>query len=148
MRKLKKYSIFMNESVRSFMIPKSEKEIMTLIGEKSPNDKLLLGAEYGILSMVKSALKDGANINVTQKEYWTPLIIASMEGNTEIMEYLIENGADMEHRTHFGSTAIVFAIDGNKLDAVKILVEAGTNINVRANNDGTPFISAGEYAIQ
>ena len=53
-------------------------------------------------------------VNSTDEEGNTALMYASYNGNREIVELLIENGADIDHENNDGNTALMWATNGEK----------------------------------
>lgn len=70
----------------------------------------------------------GANLNILQDEYDTPLMNAVKRA--DILKLLIDNGANVNLQNHFGKTALMYAIQYDNLEAVKILVEHKADINL------------------
>ena len=60
------------------------------------NKKLLEACEKGNLGEVISLLEMGANMEVKNKDDWTPLHWASRSGHLPVVKYLVEKGANME----------------------------------------------------
>ncbi|NBW29502.1 ankyrin repeat domain-containing protein [bacterium] len=65
----------------------------------------------------------------------TPLIVAAQGGCKEIVEMLLEAGANIEHRNDQGETALISAAQEGHKEIVKILLYAGANVN-QENADG------------
>ena len=53
---------------------------------------------------------------------------ASLCGNTEIVKYLVEKGANIETENEDGNTPLFIACEKNNNDIVKYLIEKGANI--------------------
>ena len=81
--KLLKQHMKTNESVRDQMKPKSEEEIKKSLGKLTPNEKLIKGAENGVLWLVKDALKQDADVHAVN-DY--ALRLASYRGHTEVVK--------------------------------------------------------------
>ena len=79
--------------------------------------------------VVKLLLDNGANVNGTGGIYRGALQAASTSGNRDIVELLLEKGADINmgvpHRT-----ALKEACDALRDDIIKLLIERGANIHV------------------
>lgn len=53
----------------------------------------------------------------------TPLHIATLNGNHEIAEYLIEKGANVNSKDNEGKTAMHYAALSNNVDLIKAMIE-------------------------
>lgn len=85
-------------------------------------------------------LESGGDIHARDCFGMTPLMCASQEGDTEKVKQLIQMGARVDDYTVIGwRTALFFAVGNNHLETVKILIEAGANVNARTMYTGTPL---------
>jgi ankyrin repeat protein len=87
-------------------------------------------SEADALVIVQSLLEAGANINAADVEGFTALKHAAIYGYPELLRYLISAGAEVNHRTPEGQTAISMiestpALVNRRRRIVKILEEAG-----------------------
>ncbi len=55
------------------------------------------------MDVAKILISNGANVNLGQS---TPLMEASQEGHLELVQYLIQNNADVNQTTPAGETGI------------------------------------------
>lgn len=105
--------------------------------EFSPLEKSVF---TGNTKMVKILLQAGADPSVkslySQK---SPLHYALEENYTEIVELLIENGADIALEDFNGETPIYGAIENKSYNLVKILIEKGTDVNYVAPEYYSPL---------
>lgn len=63
-------------------------------------------AVYGKnLDIVKVLVDNGIDLEARDNHYFTPLLVAAIEGNVEMVEYLFSAGADKEATTVFGNNA-------------------------------------------
>jgi ankyrin repeat protein len=90
------------------------------------NKKLLDAAKNKKLDEVREALATGANINAINNDGYTALIIASINGHTEIVAMLLYKGADVNMKDNGGKTALNLASDMHLTEIVTLL-EAATN---------------------
>lgn len=103
--------------------------------KKDINLKLLEAAENGNIDQVKIFLEKGADVNTKNKHGDTVLMRASREGHSGVVKYLIEKGADVNHvqKGGYANTALYAAVlHPNNSEVIKILVNAGANINQRS----------------
>ena len=80
-------------------------------GEEGFAVELLLDREFKVPSIDKETGRKHA------------LTLAAKTGRLEIMEALLDRGADIEYETRDGKTALMHAAIAGKWDAVKFLVE-------------------------
>lgn len=61
---------------------------------------------------------------------WTPLHHAAHAGNVEIIELLLEAGAEVDALALNGGTPLMRAIQSSRPSCVEVLIKAGANVNV------------------
>ena len=57
-------------------------------------------------------------------------VVANEQPKKEIAEYLLQNGADINHKTKDGMSVVHYAIENADFLTVKLLVEKGADLNV------------------
>ncbi|XP_074107385.1 uncharacterized protein LOC141532782 [Cotesia typhae] len=81
------------------------------------------------LEAVKLLINEGADPNIEAKNNPFALLMAVCDRNYEIVEYLLEHGADVNRKNSFGYyigyPPLNFAIQRNRLDIVKLLISYG-----------------------
>ncbi|KLI29725.1 ankyrin repeat domain-containing protein, partial [Brachyspira hyodysenteriae] len=65
----------------------------------------------------------------------TPLMNAAYNGNINIINMLLENGADINYTTDFGTTPLMMAASFNHFEAVKVLLENNADTSI-TDEDG------------
>src|SRR5579872_1802212 len=89
------------------------------------------------VELAKLLLYAGANLKATTRiGGYTPLLIASREGDAPMIEALVGAGADANSATSNGATALMLASEAGKVDAVKALMAHGANVNAKENVKG------------
>ena len=68
----------------------------------------------------------GANINAATSYGDSPLTLACELGFSEIIEFLVDNGADVKHENKEGLTALKIAIKRDRLDDAQLLISKGS----------------------
>lgn len=71
------------------------------------------------------------------------LIYASENGDTDAVRSLLLEGASVDFKDREGRTALMAATQKNQISAVKLLLDAGSDVNTRDITMLTPFICAG-----
>lgn len=85
-------------------------------------------ASKGDTLLIKYYLKKGLDINATDMEYRTPLIVAVNYRFPEAAEILIENGADINKKAKSGNSAVFYA---GSLETFKMLIENGADLTFK-----------------
>lgn len=104
---------------------------------------LINAIRWGDLDRVRATVESGVDIN---RRYnfpagntilsWTPLIAAVIDGKKEVVEYLVEMGADVDAQDWafggFGQTPLMHAVRNRHKGIVERLIEAGADVNATA----------------
>ena len=93
----------------------------------------------GNLQAVKQHLAKGLDINAKNKDGVTALQIATLLGQYEIAELLVQKGADVNTKANDGTTALHSAAFLGRYKEAKLLLENRIDANIR-NNDGATAI--------
>ena len=96
-------AIFKYESIERYLKPKSGKEIIKSLS------------------------------SLSKKELDKKLIDAARNGPSNVIQYLIKAGADINIKTRFGHTALHLAAYYGHEQIVKMLLDAGSDINAKNN---------------
>jgi ankyrin repeat protein len=85
--------------------------------------------EKGDVEEARALLEQGVDVDVRNKEEYTPLHTAALNGQAEVSKLLLEKGADVQARNAYGSRPIdlVFEEKGN-LKTLKVLESHGAEI--------------------
>jgi len=90
------------------------------------DEALLTAARTGDLEQVKALLGKGANVEAKTRYGVTSLYYAASHGHPDILNYLIEKGADINVvDTFYKVSALDFAIDNGNTATATILIERG-----------------------
>lgn len=104
---------------------------------------LFHAAASGDLEEVKSALAHGSDVNFRGPGGFAPLNAAARNGHLEIVQYLVERGANIDQNdNHLHKTALLAASFERHFDIVQYLVEKGANVNAQSMNGFTPLHDA------
>jgi len=110
---------------------------------------LMAAAEGSDVETVKYLIENGAknDINTPDWEYgFTPLLWAAKNNEKfgpQLIETLIENGADMNTKDKMGFTPLLWAsIRNAKPDVIRTLIQSGADINQKGPKNVTPLMCA------
>ncbi|GAB6032424.1 hypothetical protein CHUAL_011062 [Chamberlinius hualienensis] len=98
----------------------------------------------GYLTVVKTLLRYGANVNHPTRTQSTPLRAACFDGRLDIVQYLIENNADLKIANKYNNTCLMIASYKGYSDVVKYLLDKGADPDERAQCGATALHFAAE----
>jgi ankyrin repeat protein len=99
-------------------------------------------AEQADSEMINFLVDRGADVNLTDKaQKWTALHFAARDQKVEMVETLIQRGAQIDPKDSFGNTPLWRCVMNTSpnLRIVQTLVRAGANPNSKNNNDVSPL---------
>ena len=103
-------------------------------------------AGRGDLKAIKKMLKNGRSINERDAFGATPLIIATVSGKVDIVNFLLSKKADPKIEAKEGYTMMHAAAFSGKKELVQIAYDLGLDINARYGKDGVTPVDVGEDA--
>lgn len=108
------------------------------------NRNLIQAAFTGRSDDVQKLFAAEESKNLKEEYINTSLLLASVHGNTETVQVLLDNGADINSITVRGGTALMWAAGSNEnpSDTVRVLLRAGAEVNTRAENGRTALMDA------
>ncbi len=83
----------------------------------------------GSIATIRQAIESGVDVNATDEEGRTALLLAAFNGHTEVVRLLLGRQAQLEHRDASGRTALMYASTGPNNETVRLLLEAGAEPN-------------------
>jgi ankyrin repeat protein len=104
--------------------------VALLSGAIGPRERELLdAARRGDIVAVRSALKDGADVNAAQGDGLTALHMAAESGNVEVAKALLGAGAKVAATTRIGAyTPLHIASAGAHTAVVEALIAGGADV--------------------
>ena len=111
---------------------------------------LIDAAKNGKTEEIKLLLENGADVNFSNNNKSSLLILASRNSNTtsniETVKLLLENGADVNLKNINGATPLTVASrnsnNGSNIETVKLLLENGADVNLKDKDDWTALMLA------
>jgi uncharacterized protein len=104
----------------------------------------MIAAGAGSAEAVKLLIARGANVNaIEQRKGQNALMWAAAEGHTEVVDALIQAGADVKVKSVAGFTPLVFAAIKNDAKSVERLIGAGADPNYTLPSGNKVLVVAG-----
>ena len=126
------------------------------------NDEMLQSIRDDNLELLKSYIQKGADVNYKPEDLYgndyyedgdgiseAALVIASeiawRRNDTEIVEYLIKHGADVNVKDRSGNTPLMLAaytsdIYKSRLELIQKLIDRGADVNAKNNKNETAIL--------
>ena len=96
----------------------------------TPGEALHLAVRSGRLDDVKRLIAGGAPVDARDALGSTPLLDAAWIGETEIAQFLMDHGADVNARhTESGATPLQYAVLKGRTEMTKLLLKAGAAVS-------------------
>lgn len=87
------------------------------------------------LEKFKQLINDNSDVNEVDQDGQTPLMIVASSGLIDIALMLLKNNANPDICDYeYGYTALMYAVQNDDLEMVKLLVEHGANVNIQASD--------------
>lgn len=105
----------------------------------APNPmQLIFNARKGDLAKVQELVEMGADVNYANTRQRTALTSAARKDHYEVVKFLINSGAKVNHKTnYFGWTATFIAVSEGHLKVVELLLQNGAQINAKDESGST-----------
>ena len=102
----------------------------------------------GSYDVVAAKLAAGERVDQRDQYGRTPLYMAALSGDINLVQLLLNHGADPAKGARWkdGDTALHKAASGGHVDVIELLIEAGVNPNIRNTNRETPLHHAAVFA--
>ena len=103
------------------------------------NRALQKAAASGRVREVKNLIRKGADINSTDSQGRTPLILAVENSQSSAVGVLLKSNAELAVTDASGNNPLLIAVRRGDSKSVYLLVQAGINVNSRDLEDNTPL---------
>ena len=131
-----------------------------LIARGASGLTLIVAAGLGKLETVKNIIASGTDLSTHRRrgapespdDHWPAdsahirgdvlsdaVFAAARNGHTEVVEYLLDHGAQVDAKGVFGATGLHWAAINGHRETVELLIARGANLTIRDERfDGTP----------
>lgn len=99
----------------------------------------MLPAKRGMLEMVKELIRNVQDIHANP-DGATPLNLACFNDHSEIVKFLIENGANVNEKDEDTGESILHRVcEHGFLEVAKLLIQNGVDVSPKDHGDETPL---------
>jgi ankyrin repeat protein len=99
--------------------------------EYDPERSAQLAAMSDLPAVLRLLTEAGADLNIAGNDQMTPLLlVANWTNRVDCIKYLIEHGADPNHRDHKGANSLWRALNAQHYDIAGFLMKSGFDVNV------------------
>ncbi|KRZ04010.1 KN motif and ankyrin repeat domain-containing protein 2 [Trichinella zimbabwensis] len=121
------------------------------ICDQNENTALHYAVSYGNFEVVSLLLDSQVcDLNKANKAGYTAVMLAALtplrsDRDRMVLQRLFHMGNVNVKATQHGQTALMLAVSQNKLESVKLLLEAGANVNLQDEDGSTALMCAAEH---
>jgi len=114
-----------------------------LLDEDTPNngDEMTImmhdASASGRLTIIRSLLDRGIDVNSRNTDRETSLHVASEQGRLEVARLLIDRGADVNCRDNVGQTPLHMSSESGHLDVSRLLLDHGAHVDTACQHRNT-----------
>ena len=103
--------------------------------------ELMVAAKSGDIAKTKDLIAKGVNLDAKDAEHWTPLHWAAKYLHHEIMELLLQHGANPQARSRQGNTPLHVATSMRRATTkmLELLFQKGASVNAKNLQGWTPL---------
>ena len=112
-----------------------------------PSDRLLASdvievIRQGDVEKAKAIAAAGETFRGRASSGESAMVLSAMAEQPAMIAWFLERGVETEFVDDYGHTALYYSSIQGDLSSVKVLVDAGANVNVRSDLDKTPLMAA------
>ena len=111
---------------------------------------LLDAVKSGALRHVEAIASQSKQLDSKEDDNYTPLMLAALNGQTEIVRFPLSLGANPDAATKWGTTALTRAAQDGQIGVVGALLDHGASVNMEEYDGYTALSRAamnGHYAV-
>lgn len=117
-----------------FLASRIEQETVINLHDEEGFTPLMWAAAHGQIAVVEFLLQNGADPNLLAKGRESALSLACSKGYTDIVKMLIDCGVDVNEYDWNGGAPLLYAVHGNHVRCVEILLESGADPTIESDS--------------
>ena len=103
-------------------------------------DKLLRACQEGEFDRAYDLVSSGTSIDFHDENGHTPAIVCCFCGHGNILQFIIDQGGDLNRARNDGSTPLLAAVASNSLECMSLLLQHGADSRKTDNLGATAVI--------
>ena len=111
----------------------------------SQSEELFTAARRGDIAGLQAALAAGVPIDAANDKGFSALVLAGYDNHLEATRFLLDHGANPNHRDASGNTALMGIGFKGYADIARLLIERGANPNLRNGGGSTALMFAAMF---
>ena len=89
-------------------------------------------AQSGYVQIMRYLQSRGADLNQSDENGWSPILMAAARGDLPMIRFLVENaGADIRAKNNSRTTTLMLAARSGNLELCRFLLDRGTNVDAK-----------------
>lgn len=92
----------------------------------------ILAGFFSHTEIMELLLVNGAH--VTPSEYGIAMVMPALEGRIDVVQYLLDKGADLNARDRFGQSALGSAASKGQMNIIRLLLDKGADVNANGGD--------------
>ena len=109
------------------------------------SEELFTAARRGDVAGLQAALAAGVPVDTANDKGFTALVLAGYDNHLEATRFLLDQGANPNHRDASGNTALMGIGFKGYADIARLLIERGANPNLRNGGGSTALMFAAMF---
>jgi len=111
---------------------------------EKPRINLMEAVIASDVEALKRGIREGGDVDTTDKSGWTLLMNAASKGLNDIVAALVEGKASLNYQDKDGRTALMNAVYSGKNDTIRLLIGSGADVNLRGADGRSAYTIASD----
>lgn len=118
------------------------KRVYEVLLRHNAPDTIFTAAAMGDIDRVRAFVNAKTSIDASNSMSYSPLTLAMMREHYELVQWILEHGADINCRSIGGQTPLIRAVRSGKRELVELLLAKGADVKAATDNGETALIFA------
>ena len=124
--------------------PKEVKELLKNEVDLKNNNEWSAPMSAYAVRLVKLLLENGAQVDLTDNDGDSALMLASKAGHSEVVKLLLANNAQVDLTDNDGDSALIYASQEGHSEVVKLLLANNAQVDLKDNDGDSALMCASQ----